>query len=118
MDEAPVQPQENTQQPKQLPFAAKILCTDCKTEMMVQIPRPRIFNAIDISSIAFAHERLPQCPKCKAVFTLTLQMNEVGLVIFMWNRIQAGQPTILEGTQHNLNEALATNDLADKIKLN
>lgn len=125
MDESVVQPpnsQEKQEPKKQLPPAAKVMCSQCQTEMVVKIPRPRIFNGIDVSILAFAHERFPQCPNCKAAYTFSVDMNEVGLLSFIWVMIKPAEPIITPGTPENVQQEIQKDlhaaGIASKIKLN
>lgn len=108
---------ENEQKP-QLAQAAEIECIDCHRKMMVRIPKPRLANAIDVTFIAFAHERLDKCPECGTVYVFNISHFEPnGQMIMTWIKLPTEQ-TIVPGTQNNLAQALQQDDTAKKIKIN
>ena len=103
------------QQP-QLPTVANITCAECKNEIQVRIPRPKILNFVDLTLITFGHERLDKCPHCASVYTFSIpNITETGMLVLQW--VQLKQPSAIAApTSDNMRAALANTDLADKLK--
>jgi hypothetical protein len=101
-----------------LPTLADIVCQECQNKIQVRLPRPRLANAIDSTIIVFVHERLDKCPHCSAVYVFNVSdINEHGQLGFAWMLIKQESP-IVPGTQTNLSQAVANDDVSKKIKLN
>ena len=102
----------------QMNNVAEIECIDCHNKIKVRIPKPRIANAIDVTFIAFAHERLDKCPECGAVYIFNIDHIEPDGKLFpLWIKVQMDS-TIVPGTQNNLTQAMQQDDVAKKIKIN
>ena len=100
----------------QLPTVANITCAECKNEIQVRIPRPKLLNFIDLTTIIFSHERLDKCPHCAAVYTFSVpNITDTGVLILQW--VQIKQPSAIAApTSDNMKAALASTDLVNKIK--
>jgi hypothetical protein len=106
----------NDQKP-QMNNVAEIECVDCHKQLKVRIPKPRIANAIDVTFIAFAHERLDKCPECGAVYIFNIDHIEPdGKLSLMWVKVSS-ESSIVPGTQNNLTQATQQDDVAKKIKI-
>ena len=100
----------------QLPTVANITCAECKNEIQVRIPRPKLLNFIDLTTIIFSHERLDKCPHCAAVYTFSVpNITDTGVLILQW--VQIKQPSAIAApTSDNMKAALASTDLVNKLK--
>jgi hypothetical protein len=117
--------EENNNQPQQpvpdagraLPIAARFKCQNCQEEIVVKIPRPRILNSIDVTVIAFAHEKLDKCPNCGTAYTFAVShFNSHGYMIPTWAKVETKQSSLIAPTEKNVKETLQMNNLASKVK--
>lgn len=113
MSEAPI-PQPQHQGPNKV----KLPCFSCHQEMEVVMPIPRIANAIDVSTVAFVHNRPDICPHCKTMFLPMIEgINEEGTIFFKWNVVSANrQPLIVGGNDNALKRAIENANLTEQIK--
>lgn len=104
------------QQPQ--PVKVKIPCMNCHQEMEVAPPMPRIFNAIDVSTICFVHVRPDICPHCRAMYLPIVEgFDETGGILFKWTPVKGQRaPVIVGGTNDTLRQAIENANLAHKIK--
>jgi hypothetical protein len=103
----------------QLPPVASLKCGNCQHDFIVRVPPPRIINAPDFTTIVFVHERFDKCPQCGTTYMFNVaHINPAGQLGMTWIAIQTEQSAIVPGTEKNLTQAVQTEEIAKKIKLN
>lgn len=101
----------------ELPQAARFTCVTCQEKMVVKIPRPRILNTIDVTVIAFAHERMEKCPKCQSVYVFAIShFTGEGSMVPTWAKVETKQSSLIAPTDQNVKNALQMADIASKAK--
>lgn len=95
-------------------------CLACGQEMSYVMPPSRIFNAIDVSSIVFVHNRPDRCPKCGTMFLpIVSGFGEDGGIVFEWKSVSAQKPPIIVGGDDaTLKQAIDNAIMAEKLKNN
>lgn len=95
-------------------------CVQCKGPIEAPQPTLRFFNGPDVSTMISIHTRAYKCPGCGLAYLCLLGTNldPEGKVIFIWQPVQTKESAIAPGTDANVKQALETNNLASKIKLN
>lgn len=112
-------PMQQLPNQKQGPIKIKVPCAVCQKEMEVVMPMPRIFNAIDVSSITFVHNRPDICTSCNTMFLPIVEgLDENGCVMFRWQPVKGNRaPMIVGGGADELRKAIENANIAEKIKI-
>jgi hypothetical protein len=96
----------------------KITCAKCQGEMIVRIPQMRLFNAQDLSSITWVHNRLEKCPNCGAQYLNMLQgIDPEGRIQLSYVPVETNESAIVPPTDQNMAAAKANQEMANKMKL-
>jgi hypothetical protein len=101
------------------PQMSKIQCMQCKQEINVRMPTPRVVNQIDFSMLVFVHERMDRCPHCQTMYLVQIGgINEQGQLQLKWVKVipREAEQTILAPTTSNLRSALMTDQIAKGAK--
>jgi hypothetical protein len=102
------------------PVMMKFNCVNCKGPVEAPQPILRFFNAADVSTIISMHNKAYKCPECGLAYICLIHpgLDPEGKLIFVWQPIQTQASAIAPGTDSNLKQAVETNSLASKIKIN
>ena len=108
----------NGQQPQQV-MMMRFNCSVCQGPMEVPQPILRVFNAPEMSMIAFEHARVRKCPGCGTAYVSILHpqgVDQEGKIMIMWTPLQTKESAIVPGTEGNMKQAMQAKEIGDKIK--